>query len=168
MNFGEVWNGLRWLKGNNLASDIDGGFQALAEDVADKMVAYQEGSHAGRPEPGHANRIYYETDSETLWHDTGEEWVRIEGLALTKTETYGALTARAGNTAYTPSATRPAFVVIYFTHEVGKSSKLKIGGVEVGLALPETGMLSFIVPAGQTWEVGAFGLTGLQSNYLLL
>lgn len=70
-------NVLRYLKGDNLVSDIDLGFQALAEDVASKMLGYSQDTFAKRPSAGTANRLFYATDTGVFYKDTGLAWYPI-------------------------------------------------------------------------------------------
>ena len=70
-------NALRWLQGNNLVSDIDEGFKALASDVDTKMMSFWTGTLGGRPGAGQPNRLYYATDNGLLYYDTGTKWKEI-------------------------------------------------------------------------------------------
>ena len=70
---------LRWLTGTNVVSDIDLGFQALAEDIDAKIVAYSQGLLASRPtstagSPGIIGRRYYATDLGLSFTDYGTGW----------------------------------------------------------------------------------------------
>lgn len=66
---------LRWLPGTNLVSDVDAGFQALAEDVDAAFAGYAEGTFAGMPAAGKAGRLYRCTDTATVYMDTGSVWI---------------------------------------------------------------------------------------------
>lgn len=73
---------LRWLTGANVGSDIDAGFQALAEDLDSKIVAYSSGPLGSRPtstlgSPGVAGRQYYATDVRVLYLDVGTAWLGL-------------------------------------------------------------------------------------------
>lgn len=70
-------NLLRYLKGTSLVSDIDEGFQALAEDVDTKMASYLQDTFAKRPAAGQPNRLFKATDTGALFHDTGTLWEPI-------------------------------------------------------------------------------------------
>lgn len=72
-------NVLRWLRGTNLISDVDQGFKALAEDVAEKMLGYSQDTLAKRPGAGVANRLFKATDTGALYHDTGSVWEMLLG-----------------------------------------------------------------------------------------
>src|SRR3712207_3128271 len=69
---------LRWLTGGSNISDIDAGFQALAEDLDAIIATADKGLLANRPastpgSPGRAGRIYTPTDAKRLStaHGTG-------------------------------------------------------------------------------------------------
>lgn len=68
---------LSWLTGSNLISDIDLGFQTLAEDVDANMAGYAEGTFAGKPAAGKTGRIYRCTDTGQWLADTGAAWVDL-------------------------------------------------------------------------------------------
>jgi len=73
---------LRWLTGANLVSDIDLGFQALAEDVDGKMAIVDSGSVGSLPTsspgtPGKLGRLYRATDTGQLFFDYGTGWIDI-------------------------------------------------------------------------------------------
>jgi hypothetical protein len=68
---------LRWLTGSNLISDIDAGFQALAEDIDGSMAGYTSGTLASLPAAGKAGRIYRATDARAILLDTGTAWVDL-------------------------------------------------------------------------------------------
>lgn len=65
---------LRWLTGSNLISDIDAGFQALAEDIDASMAGYASGTAASRPAAGVAGKLYRATDTGQVFIDTGTTW----------------------------------------------------------------------------------------------
>ncbi len=70
---------LRWLTGSNAVSDIDAGFQALAEDIDPKLTPFDQGALASRPDstpgsPGVAGRFYRATDTNQVFQDTGTDW----------------------------------------------------------------------------------------------
>jgi len=85
-----VSNALRYLLGSSKVSEIDDGLKALAEDVDTKMLGGAVGLHSARPAAAYANRIYFETDTPGLFHDTAsawEEWITdraIFGPAITQ------------------------------------------------------------------------------------
>lgn len=97
-------NALRFLKGTSLVSDVDEGFEALANDVDTKMASYSQGTLAARPAAGQANRFYKATDTGTIYHDTGAAWealvrsadaaVRLSWGLLSES---GAITAGSGD-----------------------------------------------------------------------
>ena len=73
---------LRKLTGANLISDIDAGFQALADDVDTNMAGWATGPLASRPtstggSPGKAGRFYYATDTGQAFLDFGTGWVEV-------------------------------------------------------------------------------------------
>jgi hypothetical protein len=79
---------LRWLTGTNLISDIDAGFQALAEDIDANMAGYTSGTQAARPAAGVAGRIYRATDlAGGVALDTGTAWVSIGAARVTSLPT---------------------------------------------------------------------------------
>jgi hypothetical protein len=167
---------LRILKGSSLVSDIDEGFQRLAEDVDTKMLGFSEGTHAARPAAAYPNRLYFETDTKLLFRDTGAGWEQ----QLTTTSLSGGYTnpgAVAANTLYTPSTTRATLVVLSFqTPQVPPTIEMKImvGGVEVSIyAHPYNenrwGTETFVVPANTTWEAKCVGSNFvIQAKYLFL
>jgi hypothetical protein len=55
---------------------ITGDLKKLAEQL-DRDVEALEGTHAGRPAAGSAGRLYRETDTGQLLHDTGTVWEGI-------------------------------------------------------------------------------------------
>lgn len=76
---------LPFLEGTDLASDIDQGFQDLAEAVDDIAVVYEQGTFASRPTsspgtPGIEGRFYYATDTEVLYYDMGTGWLDLSDL----------------------------------------------------------------------------------------
>jgi hypothetical protein len=76
---------LRWLTGGNLISDIDAGFQALAEDIDANMAGYSSGTQAARPAAGVAGRLYRSTDLVGgVALDNGSAWQSI-GVARVTT-----------------------------------------------------------------------------------
>lgn len=84
--FGETArNKLRWLLGTNVGSDIDLGFQTLAEDVDTKMASYEQGAVGSRPAAGRPNALYYGTDNHVLYHDSGTEWEPVGSLVKSNT-----------------------------------------------------------------------------------
>lgn len=77
---------LRWLTGANVISDIDAGFQALAEDIDAKLTAYSQGLLSARPtstagSPGVTGRHYYATDLGLEFIDYGTGWAP-SGIAI--------------------------------------------------------------------------------------
>lgn len=66
---------LRWLTGTNAISDIDAGFQALAEDIDAVMAGQAAGTLASRPAAGKAGRFYRATDTGQVFLDTGSAWM---------------------------------------------------------------------------------------------
>ncbi len=76
-----VKHALRWLTGTSVIADIDGGFQAIAEDVDGKLTPFDQGALANRPassaqQPsGKAGRLYRVTDrAGRLDQDHGTGW----------------------------------------------------------------------------------------------
>lgn len=75
---------LRKLLGSNVVSDVDAGFDALATDLDGLIVSYSQGTLAARPtstggSPGKQGRLYYATDIDVVFYDTGTSWVAIRG-----------------------------------------------------------------------------------------
>jgi hypothetical protein len=70
---------LRWLTGGNLISDVDAGFQALAEDIDASMAGQASGTVGAMPAAGKAGRIYRATDTGEVFLDTGSAWILIAG-----------------------------------------------------------------------------------------
>lgn len=73
---------LRWLTGGNIISDIDAGFQALAEDLDAIIATADSGVLASRPTstggtPGKRGRWYYATDTAQLFFDYGTGWLDV-------------------------------------------------------------------------------------------
>lgn len=71
---------LRHLLGSSPVSDVDAGFQALAEDVDSRFVGFQQGAIALLPastpgDPGIPGREYYATDTGQVLKDTGTGWI---------------------------------------------------------------------------------------------
>jgi microcystin-dependent protein len=109
---------LRRLTGGSLASDIDAGFTALADDVDAAMAGWSTGTYAARPAAGKAGRFYLTTDTATLYLDTGSVWLPqgaapgfiqamalafpltgwtlCDGVAISRTGIYAALFAAIG------------------------------------------------------------------------
>lgn len=77
---------LRWLTGANVISDIDAGFQALAEDIDAKLTAYSQGLLSARPtstagSPGVTGRHFFATDLGLEFIDYGTGWAP-SGIAI--------------------------------------------------------------------------------------
>jgi hypothetical protein len=114
-------NALRWLTGASKVSDIDEGFSALAEDVDKKMASWWEGTHAARPAAGQANRLYKETDTNIIFHDTGSAWEPVMPFVAVRSVN-GATAAVSGDLIYhnaageitLPSAATPNQSVVVF------------------------------------------------------
>lgn len=70
-------NALRYMIGTDLISDIDAGFQALAEDVDTRMASYSQDTLAKRPAAGRPNAFFKATDKNAIWHDTGSAFEPI-------------------------------------------------------------------------------------------
>jgi microcystin-dependent protein len=74
---------LRKLTGASLVSDIDAGFEALADDIDGKMVGISEGPIGSRPtstggSPGILGRLYRATDEGgKLYFDFGTGWTEM-------------------------------------------------------------------------------------------
>lgn len=101
-----------------------------------------------------------------------------EGNKVANGQAYGALTERAPATLQEPSATRPTQVMltVYLKPSEAARLKLKVGGVEIAVmgldgtlpagipSLP----VSFICPAGQSWEWSSENISKVMSSYLSL
>jgi hypothetical protein len=75
---------LRKLTGGSLVSDVDAGFDALAEDVAPLLTPYSAGLLSARPvstvgTPGIAGRSFFATDTQVLYRDIGTGWLPVGG-----------------------------------------------------------------------------------------
>lgn len=90
---------LRWLTGANLISDIDAGFQALAEDVDANVAGYSSGTLAALPAAGKAGRLYRTTDTGQWFADTGSAWVEVD-LVGSRGKSIIATSESRTNTAY--------------------------------------------------------------------
>lgn len=82
---------LRWLTGASVISDIDAGFQALAEDLDSKIAIDDQGSLAGRPtstpgSPGKTGRYYFATDTGQLFRDNGTGWTEVQVGEIAKAD----------------------------------------------------------------------------------
>lgn len=81
---------LPYSSGSDLASTIDNSMQSLAEALAGKMAADDQGTLASRPTsspgtPGVIGRYFYATDTRQLFRDFGTGW---EEIALRKLSFY--------------------------------------------------------------------------------
>jgi hypothetical protein len=130
-----------------------------------------------------AASIHLLANQHVILQSDGTNWFIIAGEPKQE-QTYGARTARALATAFTPNATRPTQVVIDLSLEptpgFGKNAKVFVNGGLVtelfaGGHTVESGYrmsTSFVVPPGQTWQVndgtGSGGVGGLFSTYLTL
>lgn len=170
-------NALRYMIGTDLISDIDAGFEALADDVDTNIAGYSQDTLAKRPAPGQPNRIFRATDTGVTYHDTGSAWealpTTVNALStLSIVGPYGAMTARAVNTAYEPSATRPTLVCMTVAPVTGNISvTVEVGGVVVGRLYNNAGSpvpFTFIVPAGQKWQYKEGGGASVQTSYLTI
>jgi hypothetical protein len=129
---------LRWLTGGNLVSDIDAGFQALAEDIDANMAGYASGTVGALPAAGKAGRIYRATDTGQVLIDTGSVWQEFPHLsALATWRTLVTATAD-----MTSTSTVPHYFGINGTMTVNSSS-------------PLAGHL--VIPSPSGWAIG--GLT---------
>lgn len=127
---------LRWLTGANVISDIDAGFQALAEDVDSKFAGISAGPLASRPTssagtPGIVGRFYLATDTGQVFIDNGTGWIEFPLTPATvPTATilaYGAASAPSGYLACDGSAVDRTtyaglFAVIGTTHGAGNGT----------------------------------------------
>jgi microcystin-dependent protein len=73
---------LRKLTGSNAISDIDAGFDALAEDLDPKLTPSDHGLLANRPistaaQPGKFGRTYHADDHGVVFFDTGTSWIAL-------------------------------------------------------------------------------------------
>lgn len=160
-SFGETTgNVLRYMLGGDLVSDIDAGFQALAEDVASKALFYVQDTLAKRPAAGVPNRFFKDTDDGLLWHDTGSVFEPILGPGL-GAASYSAQTEVASNTEVEPSSTRPAFVAMTIRVKSSGTSvwEVFVGGQRIAEysgregAAPMLEAFSFFVPPGKKFKV---------------
>jgi microcystin-dependent protein len=73
---------LRKLTGSNAISDIDAGFDALAEDLDPKLTPSDHGLLVNRPvstaaQPGKYGRTYHADDHGVVFFDTGTSWIAL-------------------------------------------------------------------------------------------
>lgn len=78
---------LRKLTGANFVSDIDAGFDALAEDLDPKLTPYDAGALGSRPtstsgSPGKAGRTYRDTSTGVVYLDIGTGWVPVGSFQI--------------------------------------------------------------------------------------
>jgi len=110
------------------------------------LQRYEEGTAAARPAAGVKGRIYYATDTECHFIDTGSAWQSLFSLGTaskwTALKSYSKAEAEAG---VEPSATRAATVV--FT----SVASLTIGGVAMGGG--GAAYVPYPVPPGQKWKL---------------
>ncbi len=142
------------------------------------LQRYEEGTAAARPAVGVKGRIYYATDTKHYWIDNGAAWEALFNLASTAAYTE-AMTARAANTNFEPSATRPTFVTAT-TFSANAASMVRalfqVGGVEICSAQIEGSgsekqrtVVSFLVPPALKWKwEAAVGSPEVFSSYLIL
>lgn len=57
-------------------ADVPGDLLQLATGLQ-LMALCDQGTHAGRPAAGKGRKFYYETDTATLFYDTGSAWVSV-------------------------------------------------------------------------------------------
>lgn len=163
--FGETAaNKLRYLLGSNKPSEIPEGFLRLAEDVDTKMASWWEGTLAARPAFGQANRFYYATDNDTLYHDTGAAWELIVTWQAVTHASVGTLYNLNGENGsgsvvlpgveYELSATRPAMLYFVAGGVVTGgtvSAILEVGGVvvcEIGSGSTQGDGARLLIPPG--------------------
>lgn len=157
-NFAETtrWK-LRRLLGSSKGSDIDEGFQRLAEDVDTKMVGLLVDTFAKRPAASIVNRLFRASDTGAYYLDTGTEWDHL--ISTLNVTGYAALVTQATNlasgasTEWAPNATRATIVNIDIaftvTHAAGGNSgivKVFVGGKLVA----EPYVNEAAVPSGTT------------------
>lgn len=103
----------------------------------------------------------------------GASWFIVAGEP-TRVAAYSALITRAAATAFTPSTTREALVIIKVHNEGGSTGArvfcqgIEIAEVETPIAVTQTS--SFICPAGTSWEwlkISGAGTTEVKSSYLI-
>jgi hypothetical protein len=167
---------LRALLGIDLVSDIDAGFQALAQDVDTKITSYSQGATGAKPAAGQANRFWRDTTTGVLYHDTGTEWEVAQTTqsitAATIAGPYGALTARTAGTEYEPSATRPTLVILSLRSTVAQDTITVTIGTQIHAETANAAnmprALSFVVPPGKKWKYAVSGGGTCKSSYLTL
>lgn len=157
-------NGLRKLLGTSKVSDIDEGFSALADDVDQKMLSYWTDTAAKRPAAGQPNRIFRESDTGYMEHDTGAAWEPIVGPAPAHPSS--TQVARAVNTTYLESASRWALVSVEV--EIAGAVLLAIsvgsGGVFLTRARERSEgalspvMLYALLAPGEEWQLSYAGV----------
>lgn len=147
---------LRYMLGTDNASDIDEGFQRLAEDCASKLLGYSQDTLAKRPAAGVANRIFRATDTGQIFHDTGSEWEALLGSPK------AAPTIGSGSSG-TPSATRSTLVnLTIFNAASFYAVNVFCAGKQVGRVAQASGSscCSFLCGPGEEWHLaegeGAF------------
>lgn len=176
---------LRRLLGTSKGSDIDEGFQRLAEDVDTKMVGYEQDTLAKRPAAGRPNAEFRATDTGIRYRDNGTTWEQITtSISIAVPE---ARVTRAASTAFTPSATRPTLVLLAAQMSISNGAsggsvtvEVLVGGASINFLYfklqasegESRPAISFVVPPGKTWEYKVFtsGVVSsvVQTNYQFL
>ena len=91
-----------YMEGTDLASDIDQGFEDLAQRVADVGVLFSQGVFASRPAAsawGGGGALYLATDTSVLYYTDGTAWFDFQDL-LPPTEIVNADVAAAAAIGY--------------------------------------------------------------------
>ena len=72
-----------YMEGTDLASDIDQGFENLAQRIADVGVLFSQGVFASRPAAaawGGGGALYLATDTSVLYYTDGTAWFDLQDL----------------------------------------------------------------------------------------
>jgi hypothetical protein len=159
-----VRNKLRYMIGTDLLSDVDEGFQRLAEDVDTKMASFSQDTLAKRPAAGRPNALFYAEDTGVLFRDTGTVWRPVNpelALSTTTAPVGGEYIELAGsNTVALPTPATPNKVI-----GVANTGVVE-GGIKVTTAVGEiwtVGKTLYLNPGesvilrsdGNTWIIAA-------------
>lgn len=64
---------------DDLRAKYAGGYEPVLVGPGGTIVAVQAGTHAARPAAGTVGRLYYETDTKSLFYDNGSAWDGVGG-----------------------------------------------------------------------------------------
>jgi hypothetical protein len=137
------YNDFPYPTNDNDGTDFATGVEDLATAI-DGM--WRSGTIAARPAAGIVNRVYYATDTETLYVDNGSAWLVVALLVIPTSNPVSH--SRTGLGVYQPNATRPtqcyisaSYGVTVYVGSVNNEAYL-VADCSIGEAT------SFYVPAG--------------------